>query len=773
MRPARVAKIVFGVLAGLLAAGLVAPKFHADGYHDRIQTALENALARKVSFDEIRFNLLTGPGFTVKNVVIEEDPALGAEPILYVGQLEAIPRLWSLFTGHLAFSSLRLEDAYLNLSRADVGSGEYRWNFETLLRPAVVAAFPNISLRGARINFKAGNVKSMVYLLDSDLDVTPPSSEGEPWRFQFQGKPARADRPARGSGSFRAKGNWRPGVVDLDLQLESSELGDMVALVRGEDIGLHGLISGRAKLQGPTTAVRIEGRMRVEDLHGWDQSIPKGESWPLDLHGRWNFPAQQLELDARVAGQSEKPILNVHYLVNQYGTQPRWGVSIELNRMGVEPLVPLARHLGAQLPDGLRFTGIADGVIGYSQNGFNGQASLHQAKVALPGSPPLQVEEAQVLVDNGHVRLRPARVVSVDQEEALVDADYNITSQSANVKIASRGMNVAALGKQASLAAAPLLSQLGAGQWSGELNYAAKTGEVPMWSGDVVLTDATVPFPGFSDPVLLQSAHAHLDERGVFLDRIRATAAGIPVRGEYSYEEGKARPHHFDLTVDAIAGADLENVFMPVLRRSSGLLGIAMRFGRRAAVPEWLANWHAEGLLHADKLSLAPLELDRVRARVLWDTTHVAMPDLSARMGSGMVKSRVYIDLRNGLPAYEAFSNLAGVEWKGGRLDADAVLQTRGTGSALIANLRSNGSFAGRSVLDDVETVTGKYEFGWKGPAPQLTLSDLRLAAASGSYTGSGSLQDDGTLLLQLTSGARQMRVAGTLASQGALHWLQ
>ena len=55
-------KIIFGAVALLLLLGLIAPKFHADGYRGRIQAALETALARKVLIGEIRFNLLTGPG---------------------------------------------------------------------------------------------------------------------------------------------------------------------------------------------------------------------------------------------------------------------------------------------------------------------------------------------------------------------------------------------------------------------------------------------------------------------------------------------------------------------------------------------------------------------------------------------------------------------------------------------------------------------------------------------------------------------------------------
>ncbi len=772
----RIFKIALLCIGVLLAAGIIAPKFHADRYRGRIQRALETALGRKVTFGEIRFNLFTGPGFSVRDVVIAEDPALGAEPIVYVGELEANPRLWSLFTGNLAFSSLRLEDAFLNLSRADVRAGEYRWNFETLLRPAVVAVFPNISLRGAHISFKVGNTKSMVYLLDSNLDVNPPSSAGKPWRFQFQGKPARSDRPARGSGSLRARGNWRPGQIDLDLQLESSELGDMVALVRGEDIGLHGLISGRASLKGPTTNVAVGGRLRVQDLHGWDQSVPKGESWPLDLSGKWNLPAQQLELDARVAGRGSAPILKVHYLVEQYAAQPRWGISVELNHFSVEPLVPLARHLGAPLPEGLQFTGLADGVIGYSkEHHFNGQASLHESALSLPGSPALRIPEAQVMVDSGSARLLPARVVSDDgsaeASEAQVEAEFEMPSQRSTVKIVSSGMKVAALGRHTSLAAVPLLSQIAKGQWSGELEFSAQPGAAPLWSGKVLLKAAEAALPGFAQPVLLDSAEAHLDTEGVFLQRMRGHVGTVAFQGDYSYENEQARPHRFDLTIDAANGGELQALLLPTLQRGSGLLGMAMRFGRRAPVPEWLAGWHAEGTVRMAKLSLDALNLENVSTRVVWDTTRVTMSSVTARLEGGSVRGRVAIDLRSGAPAYEVHSRLSGVEWKGGTLEAETVLTTHGTGAALAANLRSRGTFAGRAVLDDVDAITGRYDFEWKGIAPHLTLSDLRLLSANASYTGAGMLQDDGTLVLQLTSGGKQMRVAGTLASPGPLRW--
>ena len=546
----------------------------------------------------------------------------------------------------------------------------------------------------------------------------------------------------------------------------------MIALVRGDDIGVHGLISGRAKLKGPTTAVALEGRLRVEDLHGWDQSVPKGEKWPLDLHGRWNMPAQHLELDARVEG-AEQPILNVHYTVEQYVTQPRWGVSVELNHFAVDPLLPLARHLGVALPDGLQVAGLADGVLSYSdRESFQGHATLHQTKVALPGSPPLALDDAELRAKGRSIWLLPVRVVSADREEAQVEARYDSVTQRADVRIASNGMSVAALGKQASLAAVPLLSQISAGQWSGDLNYSAEPGSDPVWTGNIALQEGAVAFPGFAAPVLVQSAQCRMDADGVVLERIRATAAGVPVEGDYEYAFGEDRPNRFHLRTAAVSGAELETWLMPTLHRQTGLFGITLRLGRRAPIPEWLANWHAEGTLQIGKLELPNMDLDRVRTRIVWDTTRVTMPDFTAEAGGGAVRSRVLIDLRNASPEYQAVSKLDRPRLEKRQAGRRCNFETSGTGAGLLTNLRASGTFTGRAVLEDVESVNGHYEFNWKGLLPQLTLNDLRLTSSAESYSGKGSLQDDGTLVLQLNSGTHQMRVAGTLARDGALRWM-
>ena len=46
----------------------------------------------------------------------------------------------------------------------------------------------------------------------------------------------------------------------------------------------------------------------------------------------------------------------------------------------------------------------------------------------------------------------------------------------------------------------------------------------------------------------------------------------------------------------------------------------------------------------------------------------------------------------------------------------------------------------------------------------RLRLTELQMQVGSDLYIGRGATQDDGRLLLQLSSGAKQMRLTGPLA---------
>ena len=376
----RAAKWLSIALAMLLAAGIAAPYLSGNRFAPRIRRPSKARWAGRLSWAPSTSALFAGPGFSVDNVVIHENPAIGIEPIAYVGSLEAVPRLISIFSGHLEFASIRLDDASINVAKTGGPSEPGRWNFEPLLNRSVIRAIPELHVRSGRINFKFGDTKSVFYLTDTDLDIAPPSRGSAAWNVEFTGEPARTDKPAHGFGEFIARGRWTQtgaGRLDLDVRLEKSEISEIVALVHGFDAGVHGTVAGRMHLAGPLDDIRISGNMDIEGVHRWDRMPPYGQSWPLRLAGRLNVPAQIIEMESSTAGGETLP-LAVRFRCSDYLSQPRWGVALNWNRFPAGPVLDLARHMGADLPPKLNMTGSLDGVLGYT-----GQGSL-QGELELP-----------------------------------------------------------------------------------------------------------------------------------------------------------------------------------------------------------------------------------------------------------------------------------------------------------------------------------------------------------------------------------------------------
>jgi hypothetical protein len=753
------------VLLVVLAAGLVAPYLQADRFGNRIRASLERTLGRKVEIGKVRFDLFGGPGFQIENVVIHEHPSIGIEPLARVTTMEVSPRLWPLLRGQVAAASIRLDDARINLSKTGAPSEPGRWNFERLLNPAELGFFPAVRIRNGRINFKFGDTKSAFYLMGTDLDISPASNQ---WRIVCEAQPARTDRPAQGLGTFTAKGKWIPAAVgrlDLDVRLERTGLGELTALLRGFDGGVHGTVSSRVRLTGPLRDIRIAGRVNIEDVHRWDLLPPKGEGWPLDVRGRLDLVAQHLELESNSAGNVQLP-LYVRFRVSDYLSRPRWGVSVNWNSFPTEALLELARHMGVQLPAKLKLTGTIEGAIVYSgQGSFQGQMSFQKPVLTVPDSAPLRCDRASVVFGQGHVRLQPVVVRVVDDEDATVEADYDTGAGTLDLDIRTDGMSVASLQTQVALAAVPWLEQLQTGEWSGQLHYRRGAGGEPGWSGKLALTDATLPVAGIVAPVRLRSARAQIDRARVVLDRIDASAGEVAVTGEYRYEPLAARPHRVRLAAAAIDAAALERQLAPTLRRGGNLIARALG---RTGVPDWMKSRSLEGTLQVGTLKLAGAHLENVRAHLLWDATRAEVNGIQARLEKGAVTGALVISLRGSRPGYRFTGRVKGVAWLGGKLDAEGTLETAGTGAQLLAGMTAQGAFSGAG-LDmggalPLRAVSGSYKLAWARTAPQIRFTDLEIETADDTYTGRGETQEDGRLLLVLSNGSREMRVSGTLA---------
>ena len=788
----RAAKWLSIAAAVLLAAGIAAPYLSVNQFAPRIRAALESALGRKVELGAVHFSLFAGPGFSLDNVVIHENPAIGIEPLAYVGSLEAVPRLTSFFGGHLEFASIRLDDASINIAKTGGPSEPGRWNFEALLSRSVIRAIPELHVRSGRINFKFGDTKSVFYLTNTDLDIAPPSRGSSSWNVEFTGEPARTDKPAHGFGEFIARGRWTPaaaGRLELDVRLEKAAISEIVSLLHGYDAGVHGTVAARMHLAGPLDDIRVSGNMDIEGVHRWDRMPPYGQSWLLRVAGRLNVPAQIVEMESTTAGGETLP-LAVRFRCSDYLSQPHWGVFLNWNRFPAGPVLDLARHMGADLPPKLDVTGSLDGVLGYSgQGSLQGELDFHGASIAIPDSPPVRSEQARLIFDGGHARLVPTLVRTAQDESAQLEADYNWKEQSLDLTISTDSMRLESLRAQAALAAIPWLDQVSSGSFKGQLRYqilpqppaahslnaqplSASAGGEPAlpktgWTGAIDLQDAQLPLPGLAEPVIVASATAHIDGAHVALDHILAQAGTVTLQGEYRYEPQMARPHRLRLRIPEADAAELERLLMPALRHSRGLIARALSLGR-VSLPEWLADRHVDAAVQIGLLHLGDTEVRDLQTHLIWDVTKAEFADIRASLDGGRVTGLLAVNLRGNRPTFRLQAQAKGVAWKSGKVDADTVLETGGTGTELLAKLHSSGAFVARGVemdaLPDLESVSGAYDLVWSQTAPMLRFTDLQVVSGDDTFTGQGATQPDGRLLFQLSSGSKEMHMSGTLA---------
>ena len=770
MTPVRAFKVAGYVLALLLVAALIAPNIAADRYGERLKASLERSLGRRIELKaRPTFSLIHGPAFRIvgdngsTGVIIHEDPALGIEPIAYVGAMEIRPSLWRLLTGKFVISSIRLEDASINLAKSGPASEWGRWNFASMVNPSVMRTLPALHVRNGRINFKFGSDKTVFYLTATDLDISPPVATGRGWDVDCSAQLARTDRAAIGLGAFSVKGRWyvEPERVDLNLGISKTGLDELTALMRGEPGGIHGDVSAQLHLAGPVNGIGIRDRLTIADIHRWDLLPTRGNGLPLDIRGQLDLIKQQIYLESNSTRDVPLP-LSVRLRVSDYLTQPHWAVGVNWNHFPTGPLMQLARDMGAQIPPKLQLGGTVDGAIGYSGEGsFQGTLGFHGAAVTIPDSPPVHFEDAYLVMDHGHVRLSPASVLSAAGERATLEADYAIEPGQLDLAIATDSMNVASLRSQVALAAVPWLERVESGEWSGQLRYHMEP-QKSGWSGDLQVKNAKITVPGIADPLLLAAAHARIDGLQLALDRIDGQAGKIAFAGDYQYEPESPRPHRVRLRADTLNAADLEAEFQPTLRRDSNLIARALG---RSTVPEWMQRRGVEGSITVNRLTFADTRVEGLKARLAWDTSRVEFDNLQATVDGAPVTGKLAVNLRGARPAYKIAVRVRGWDWQSGSLNAQVTADTSGIGQQLLTNLKAQGTLTGNALdfgtAQPWRCLSGTFSLAWADAVPKFRLLALSLRTGDDVYTGQGGTQDGGRMLLTLTNGPKEMRISG------------
>jgi len=146
----------------------------------------------------------------------------------------------------------------------------------------------------------------------------------------------------------------------------------------------------------------------------------------------------------------------------------------------------------------------------------------------------------------------------------------------------------------------------------------------------------------------------------------------------------------------------------------------------------------------------------------------VQLDNLQASLDKASLTGKLDVNLRGSRPNYKFTARLKGIPWQAGKLEAEGSIETFGTGLQLLGNMTGEGAFTGSAVdfgtFGVARTVSGAYTLGWNQGGPRLRLTNLNVRTEDETFTGRSATLEDGRLAASLTSGAREMRLSGTLA---------
>jgi AsmA family len=748
-------RVVFLAPLVVVAAGLAAPFLNAERYHSRIQAALETAIHRHVEIEKVHLNLFTGPGFTLDNVLISDTQAAGIEPFAHVNRLQARVKFTSLFTGRLAFSYLQFSEPTVNLVRP----AEAPWNISPALSDLAPTAkseqaLPDIAIRDARINFKFGDTKSIFYISNADIDLSP-NSDGDVV-IRFSGDPARTDRSGAGFGRFSARGMLRTAgsmlrkdQLNLGLHLERTSVSDLATLFYGRDIGVHGFAIGSARLSGPLSKLDLSGDLMLDDIHRWDLMPTRAEVWNLKVKGAWNVPGQHLEIETIA------PSAVVKFRADGYLTAPHWGALITLNQMPAAAFGDAARHLGAPLPAALQLEGKVSGVIGFDpQSGMDGSLSVDQGSLKLERAGQATFGTLPIVVSGDDVAFGPADLTLPSEQTAAVQGHYSLDGQRLRVRVSSVKLSVADIESGAAPVAGsvaiPVLERLRQGTFRGWIEFGREDQAQPgQWTGSYDVQNALLDVPGMAGPVRIDSATVTVEPAVTRIERIRGRADGVRFEGDYAFT-----PHTMHLSIGELQLAECERLFLPTLRHNETLLSRL----RNTPAPAWLRERNLTGVIHIQKLLQNDVDLGSLNVRLNWNGVQVHLSAQDPRMEGVLA-----INLAGSMPLYHFSGKLRDVEYRGGTLDLNGDVDTVGLGTALLANAQATGTFSAHTITlgpdGDFREIAGSYRVA----GGKLLLQGIEAQQGADTLTGQAATQPDGRLLFELASARKQLRLSATL----------
>jgi len=682
----------------------------ASRLKSRIANSISSGVGRTVEIGSVHLRLLPRPGFDLENVVVYDDPAFGAEPMLRAGEVTAALRLTSLVRGRLEIARLDLTEPSLNLVQGDNG----RWNLEALLERAAHTplaptakakleprpGFPYIEATSARINFKNGPEKKPYALTNADFSLWQDSENA--WGVRLKAQPMRSDLNLNDTGVLRVSGTWqraatlRETPLQFSVEWDRPQLGQLTKLFTGSDQGWRGGVQLQATLAGTPAKLTISSDASIQDFRRYDITSGDALRMAVQCDGQYSSLDHALHEvvcnapvgSGRITLKGDLGLPGSH----------RYGLVLAAENVLVSAAVALARRAKKNLPEDL----IAGGVVRGSVTIDEGAAT----KLRLEGRGEIADLGLASVTDNAEIgpevipfvftsgeahELRRtvrknAAALKLPEGPHLEFGPFPLAIGRAAAAPAARGWvnragyGIALAGEAAVAKALRVSRMLGlpalnatadgvalvdlqiAGTWPNWSNGTHADFLGPQITGAARLRNVKVTVRGTGEPVEITTADMHLTSDGVRVEKLSANAANSSWTGSLEMPRGCGTPGacevHFNLSSNRIALGELSEWASP---RPKERPWYRVLESNAQAGPSWLGSLRAAGRVTVERLQVHSLAATHVSANVSLDRGKLQVSDLNADFLGGRHRGAWQADFTVKPAVCSGSGNLTGI----------------------------------------------------------------------------------------------------------------
>ncbi len=677
-------RTVLGAVLLLLLGTFVPPLINVSRFRLRIADALGRALGRNVSVGAAHLRLFPRPGLDIDKLVVQDDPAYSAEPLLHADEVTAALRLTSLWRGRLEIASLSLSYPSLNLVRAPNG----HWNLESLLErvrqtptaPTPLRSaearprFPYLEAKGGRINLKLGAEKTVYALSDANFALSLPSENL--WQLRLSARPMRTDANVgndtgiiRIAGTIQRGSTLRDTPLDLRVVLEGTQLGQLTTLIYGRDRGWRGSVRVSGTLRGTPATLQIAGDATVDDFRRYD--IATSGSLRLAAHCSAGFSTRTQQF-TKVACMA--PVGNgaVVVLGNVDGILPvrSYDLSVSVKDVPAAGILALSRRMKKDLPDDLQAGGGVNAAFELRPGAWTGTGTtsgvrLNSKLMSAPlelgrlemvlGVPPQPRGKRQTTPTMLRISQFPLEIGGAAPAKAqawLSREGYNLDVQG-DTRI-NRLLELAhALGvhaPQTNVAGLANADLQVAGNWT---RFAA-----PVVTGNLHLRSVTATIPGIAAQLQVTTAALHLAPDAVAIYDLAGGFAGTHLSFTGSMQVPRSCPKSpcpiaFQLRADRLSTDELNAMLNPRAQKRPWYDIL-----RASPQPSLLPQLNAVGNVTAGRLEIKTLVAKHASGNLRLENRVLSISNLRAEVLGGSSKGEFRADFTGAQPAYSLSGSL-------------------------------------------------------------------------------------------------------------------